>query len=80
VDVARALLDRRHQHHVDEPHDRRLFALLGERLGADLLQFLEDFDVVGVSRDACSSSSRGSARRARSALKPAPPAAPCRFG
>ena len=57
VDVARALLDRRHQHDVHEPDDRRFFALLGERLGADLLQLLEDFDVVGVaSSDACSSS------------------------
>ena len=28
VDVAGALLNRRHQHDVDEPDDRRLFALL----------------------------------------------------
>ena len=57
VDVARALLDRRHQHDVDEPHDRRFFALLGERLGADLLQLLENLDVVAPSSsDACSSS------------------------
>ena len=48
VDVARALLNRRHQHDVDQPHDRRLFALLGERLGADLLQLLEHLDVVGA--------------------------------
>ena len=48
VDVARALLDRRHQHDVDQPDDRRFLALLGQRLGADLLQLLEDLDVAGV--------------------------------
>ena len=45
MDVAGALLDRRHQHHVDEPHDRRFFALLRERFGADLFELLEDLDV-----------------------------------
>jgi len=48
VDVARALRDGRHQEHVDQPDDRRLFALLGQRLHADLVQVLEHFD-VGVA-------------------------------
>ena len=48
VDVAGALLDRRHQDDVHQLDDRRFLALLGERLGADLLELLEDLDVVGV--------------------------------
>ena len=51
VDVARALLDRRHQHDVDQPDDRRVLALPGQRLGADLLQLLEDLDVVGAAAE-----------------------------
>ena len=46
VDVAGALLDRRHQHQVDEPDDRRLAALLLERGDVDLLELLEHLDVV----------------------------------
>ena len=48
VDVARALLNRRHQDDVDQLDDRRFLALLGERLGADLFELLEDLDVAGV--------------------------------
>ena len=48
VDVARALLNGRHQHDVHELDDRRFAALLLERLGADLLHVLEDLDVVGA--------------------------------
>src|SRR4030095_5344232 len=51
VDVARALLDRRHQHDVDEPDHRRVFALARQRLGADLLPRLENFDVVGAGAE-----------------------------
>ncbi len=51
VDVARALADRRHQDHVHELDDRRFLALAGQRLGADLLEILDDFDVgVGAER------------------------------
>ena len=50
VDVARALLDRRHQDHVHQLDDRRFLALLGERLGADLFELLEDLDVAGVGQ------------------------------
>ena len=80
VDVARALLDRRHQHDVDEPDDRRFLALLRERLGADLLQLLEDLDVAGVVErglqllEALASPSR--ACSARSASRPSPRALP----
>jgi hypothetical protein len=49
VDVAGALLDRRHQHHVHQLDDRRLLALPGERLGADLLEVLEHLHVGGVA-------------------------------
>jgi hypothetical protein len=49
VDVAGALLDRRHQDDVHELDDRRFLALLGERLGADLLELVEDLDVAGSS-------------------------------
>ncbi len=51
VDVAGALLDRRHQDDVHQLDDRRLLALLGEHLGADLLELLEDLDVAGVAED-----------------------------
>ena len=51
VDVAGALLNRRHQHDVDQADDRRVFALARERLGADLLQLLEDLDVVGAGAE-----------------------------
>ena len=50
VDVARALLNGRHQHDVHQPDDRRVLALLGERVGADLLQLLEDLDVAACCR------------------------------
>ena len=46
VDVARALLNRRHQHQVDEPDDRRLAALPLERGDIDLLELLEQLDIV----------------------------------
>ena len=46
VDVARALLNRRHQHQVDEPDDRRLAALPLERGDVNLLELLEHLDVV----------------------------------
>ena len=46
VNVARALLDGRHQHDVHELDDRRFAALPLQRLGADLLHVLEDFDIV----------------------------------
>ena len=46
VDVARALLDRGHQHQVHQPDDRRLAPLPLERGDVDLLQLLEHLDVV----------------------------------
>ena len=85
VDVARALLNRRHQHDVHQLDDRRLLALLGERLGADLLELLEHLDVVGAAAErglqlleALASPSRGAAagRRARLAAACRAPAAP----
>src|SRR6185295_10562045 len=51
VNVAGALLDRGHQHDVHEPDDRRVLALPGQRLGADLLKLLEYFDVVGAAAE-----------------------------
>ncbi len=48
VDVARALLNGRHQDDVDELDDRRLAPLFLERLGADLLHVREDLDVLGA--------------------------------
>ena len=46
VDVTRGLLNRRHQHQVDEPDDRRLAALALERGDIDLLELLEELDIV----------------------------------
>ena len=57
VDVARALLNRRHQHDVHQPDDRRFLALLGERLGADLLRAPRGPRRRRRSSVACSSSS-----------------------
>ena len=57
VDVARALLDRRHQHQVHEPDDRRFAALPLERRDVDLLELLEHLDVVADDLGAVVSSS-----------------------
>src|SRR5581483_9529791 len=51
VNVAGALLNRRHQDDVDQPDDRRILALFGEGFRADLLHLLEDFHVVGVAAE-----------------------------
>src|SRR5262249_1960573 len=48
VDVARALLNSRHQHDVDESDCRWLFALLRERVGADFLELLQDLHLARV--------------------------------
>ena len=50
VDVAGALGDRRHQDDVHELDDRRLLALAGQRLGADLLEVVHDLDFADVGR------------------------------
>src|SRR6266480_460940 len=49
VDVARPLLNGGHEHHIDQPHDRRILALSRECFGADFLELFEDLDVVGAS-------------------------------
>ena len=46
VNVARALLNRRHEHQVDEADDRRLAALALERGHVDLFELFEQLDVV----------------------------------
>ena len=46
VNVARTLLNRRHQHEVHQPDDWRFTALLFERGDVDLVQLLEHLDVV----------------------------------
>ena len=65
VNVARAFLNGRHQQHVHELDDRRLFALFGERLGADLLELFEHLDVGGISLRAASAPAPCSRLRAR---------------
>ena len=47
MDFARGLLNGGHQHDVDQPDDGSVLALTGQRLGADLLHLVEDFDAVG---------------------------------
>src|ERR687892_619645 len=64
LNVARALLDRRHQHDVAKPNDGRILALPRQRLGADLLHLLEDFDIAWV-RSECRSRPSGSPTSAR---------------
>ena len=51
VDVARTLLDGRHQQHVHQLDDRRFFTLARQGVGADLLELLENLDLaVGDDR------------------------------
>jgi hypothetical protein len=47
VNIAGALLNRRHQHDVDQANDRCLLSLFRQRLGADFLELVENFDIPG---------------------------------